>query len=244
MTGDPEKLKIRRTVWRSKGIIRRLYGKWFSMIAESLAPGKTLEVGGGSGHFQSSFSHVVSTDIVPVPWLDAVADAHALPFRPGSFSNIVLFDVLHHLAEPFTFFFEAHRVLRHKGRVIMIEPYVSWASFPVYRFLHAEGLSLSWTPLATDRTGNQERGPFDGNQAIPTLMFEKYRRPVLKRLADFKIIHEKKTDFFIYPLSGGFHQPSLCPMFLYRFLDTMEDMLRPLHRYLAFRYMIVLEKTN
>ena len=46
MTGDPEKLKIRRTVWRSKGIIRRLYGKWFSMIAESLAPGKTLEVGG------------------------------------------------------------------------------------------------------------------------------------------------------------------------------------------------------
>jgi hypothetical protein len=36
--------------------------------------------------------------------VDAVMDAHAIPFKEESPGNIVLFDVLHHLAAPAVFF--------------------------------------------------------------------------------------------------------------------------------------------
>jgi len=49
-------------------------------------------------------------------------------------------------------------------------------------------------------------------------------------------------DVFLYPLSGGFHQPSLCPLFLWGFLERLERLLNPLGSVLAFRLFIVLEK--
>ena len=92
-----------------------------------------LEIGAGSGHFQKFFPNAISTDIIEAPWLDAVLDAHFLPFQNKSLNNIVLFDVLHHLPEPSRFFSEAQRVLKPTGRIILMEPYISWVSFLVYR---------------------------------------------------------------------------------------------------------------
>ncbi|MBP1740315.1 MAG: putative methyltransferase, partial [Deltaproteobacteria bacterium] len=57
-----------------------------------------------------------------------------------------------------------------------------------------------------------------------------------------EIIHEQAMDVFLYPLSGGFHQPSLCPLFLWGFLERLERLLNPLGSVLAFRLFIVLEK--
>jgi len=63
---------------------------------------------------------VVSTDILPAPWLDALADAQRLPFAAASFDNIEMFDVLHHLDQPRMFLQEAERVLRRGGRIVMV----------------------------------------------------------------------------------------------------------------------------
>jgi hypothetical protein len=49
-------------------------------------------------------------------------------------------------------------------------------------------------------------------------------------------------DTLIYPLSGGFHQPSLCPLFLWGFLDRLERPLNRIGRLVAFRLFIILEK--
>jgi len=43
---------------------------------------------------------VVATDVQSAPWLDCVADAQRLPFADGCAANIVMVDVLHHLALP------------------------------------------------------------------------------------------------------------------------------------------------
>jgi SAM-dependent methyltransferase len=236
-------LTDRRRIWRSKRILKRLYDKWCGAIAEALNPGNTLELGGGSGNLKDFFPHTISSDVVYVPWLDAVLDAHELPFRKNSFENIVLFDVLHHLIAPALFFHEAKRVLRPKGRIVIMEPYVSWCSFFVYRFLHAEGMNWPVDPFQIDRSG-EKRNPFSGNQAIPTLMFEKYRTRFIEDFPRLKIIMEEKLDFFIYPLSGGFHNPSLCPLFLYPVLEYLERLLRPLNRFMAFRLFVVIEKNE
>jgi SAM-dependent methyltransferase len=79
-------------------------------------PGQTLEIGGGSGNLMNFMPAVISTDVVPAPWLDAQADAQRLPFAPASFDNIAMFDVLHHLERPRLFFQEAERVLVDKIR--------------------------------------------------------------------------------------------------------------------------------
>jgi hypothetical protein len=61
-----------------------LYEKWCGHIKKALRPGKTLELGGGSGVLKEFLPPVITTDIVFAPWLDAVIDAHALPFHHES----------------------------------------------------------------------------------------------------------------------------------------------------------------
>jgi len=242
MESAPQILIKRREAWASKEILRRLYGKWYGLISESLRPGKVLELGGGSGPSKEFLPDAIRSDIVFAPWLDAVLDAHALPFKDGSLGNIILFDVLHHLARPTQFFFEAKRVLKRQGRIILMEPYVSWASFFVYRFLHAEGMVWRTDPFEPYGSG-EEKDPFTGNQAIPTLIFQKYRARFTKAFPGLEMIREEWIDSLVYPLSGGFNKPSLCPVSLYPLLNFTEKVLRPLRRFLAFRMLLVLEKT-
>ena len=234
-------LTERRKIWNSKPIIRKLYERWYGHIQQALKPGRTLELGGGSGNLRECLPEAITSDIVFEPWLDAVMDAHAIPFKEESLDNIVLFDVLHHLAAPAVFFREVERVLRAKGRAIMMEPYVSWLSFPVYRFLHAEGMTWDIDPFLDQSLETKE--PFQGNQAIPTLIFQVRRKKFLEMFSGLRIVQEKTMDVLLYPLSGGFHQRSLCPMTLWRFFETVEERLRPLNRYLAFRMFLVLEKS-
>jgi SAM-dependent methyltransferase len=233
-------LAQRREIWTSKPIIQRLYSRWYGHIKKALRPGRTLELGGGSGNLSGLLPEAITSDIVFEPWLDAVMDAHAIPFKEESLDNIILFDVLHHLAAPAVFFHEVERVLRPKGRAIMMEPYVSWLSYPVYRFLHTEGMKWNTDPFLDQSSEGKE--PFEGNQAIPTLLFEKYREKLFMLFSRLNVIREQKLDSLIYPLSGGFHQPSLCPLFLWRFLEGLERLLNPLGSFLAFRLFIVLEK--
>jgi len=235
-----EILDERRRVWGSKEIIRRLYSRWYAVIRGALRPGRTLELGGGSGNLSDFLPEAITSDIVYEPWLDAVMDAHAIPFKEESLDNIVLFDVLHHLAAPAVFFQEVERVLRAKGRAIMMEPYVSWLSFPVYRFLHAEGMEWDTDPFLDQSSERKE--PFEGNQAVPTLIFQKQKEKFLETCPRLRIIRQETMDLFLYPLSGGFHNPSLCPLFLWGPLEILERVLRPFNRFLAFRLFVVLEK--
>ena len=168
-----EILSDRRQIWQSKEILRKLYLRWYGTIAHALRPGNILELGGGSGNLKEFFPDSISSDILFAPWLNAVLDAHDLPFKKNSLDNVVLFDVLHHLANPTDFFSEAERVMRSQGRIVLMEPYISWVSFFVYKFLHAEGMVWRVDPFKMAESG-RDKNPFYGNQAIPTLIFEKY----------------------------------------------------------------------
>jgi len=235
-------LNERKQIWKSKKILKKLYHNWYRRIGSALKPGSILEIGGGSGNFKEYFPEAISSDILFTEWLDAILDAHHLPFKDESFDNIVLFDVLHHLREPASFFSDAERVLKQGGRIIMMEPNISLGSYMVYRFLHSEGMLWRIDPLKPVGLC-KEKKPFHGNQAIPTLIFERDKNLFAKNFPGLKIIRKERMDFVIYPLSGGFHNPSFCPLFLYNILEYMEKLLNPLNRFLAFRLFVVLEKT-
>ena len=236
-------LRRHYTAWTKKPVLRRLYSSWYREISKWLRPGLTVEVGGGTGNLKEFSPHVLCTDVVKMPWLDALVDAQHLPFRNGSVSNVVLFDVLHHLENVRYFFDEALRVLVPSGRIVVMDPYVSVLSWPIYKFLHPEPMDFSQDPLAIVDPLPQRR-PFDANQAIARIVFERsYERFRYLYPAFAKISHQRLA-FFAYPLSGGFDRPSLLPLWSVDALLRFEHWCRRLGRLLAFRLLVVLEKTS
>jgi len=238
-----EILQQHKIIWEQKPILRKLYTAWYEEIVAQLAPGQTLELGGGSGNLKEFAPNVVSTDIVPLPWLDAVADAQSLPFANQSFDNIVLFDVLHHIENVSLFFNEALRVLRPGGRVAMMEPYISFASWPIYHFLHPEPVNFKQNPLDWVEP-SPERKPFDANQTFATVLFERDYSWFQQKYPQFIKPYHRRMSFFAYPLSGGFNNPSLLSTKLVEPVLALEKALSFMSIFLAFRILVVLEKQD
>lgn len=235
-------LESHMEIWKKRYILRYVYQKWYQKIIADLAPGeKTLELGAGSGNFKEYKPDVISSDIDPKPWLDMVFDAHHMPFKDGEVSNIVMIDVLHHLDNPVKFCEEASRVLKKGGRVLIIEPYMSFFSYPAYKMFHAEPVEMGVDYFSKETI--TEKDPWDSNQAIAKLLFykneDKFNRRFSKKL---KIVKKERSDFVIYPLSGGFEKRQLMPDFLIPVFNVFEFLMKPFAALFAFRCYVVLEK--
>ncbi len=163
------------------------------------------------------------------------------PRSSGSLANIVLFDTLHHLENVRYLFDEALRVLQPGGRVIIMDPYISVCSWPVYHFLHPEPADFDHDPLVLSPMP-PGRKRFDANQAISTILFERSNRRFHELYPNLKKLRQRRLAFLAYPLSGGFEHPSLMPTWMIRPVLAFERLLNMLNRYLAFRILVVLEK--
>lgn len=225
-------LEKHRRVWRRRPLLRSAYGWAWAELAAFAIPGPTLEIGCGCGNFDGVLPRCWKSDIIALPWADLAADAMRLPFRDGALANIVGTDVLHHLPRPIELLEQAARALRPDGRLLLLEPYTSSVSYPVYRYVHREAADL--------RHGVAE---CDGvNQAIPTLLFCRHREEVASRVPQFQIIHCQPRDALVYPLSGGYSYPALLPAFMGRWAWRVERRLRPLMGVIGFRLAIALRR--
>ncbi len=231
-----------RGTWRNKAVLRAVYGDYYRRMVKQLNPGPTLELGAGSGQLREHIPDAVLTDIQTAPWLDAAADAQALPFSTGCFENIVMLDVLHHIENPPQFFAEAARVLKPGGRIVMLEPAITPLSGLFYRYLHPEPVDMGQDPFVRP-AANPERSPYDANQAIPTLLFRRHRAKFEHHFPDFRLRTVRYLSLFAYPLSGGYRRWSLVPAVLVRPLLFAEDgLLTLLGPAMAFRLFVVLER--
>ncbi len=232
-----------RTIWSGKPVLREIYGDYYRRIGGACVPGRTLEIGGGSGNMKQFAEDVVSTDIVASPWLDAVCDAQALPFADGSFANIVMVDVLHHLARPARFLADAERVLSPGGRIVMVEPGITPVSGAFFRLFHDEPVDMREDPL--DPTPPPAKDPFEGNQALPTRLFGRDRDRMAECAPGLRLLRRDWLSLFAYPLSGGFRAWSMLPAALAPGLLKVESALLPvLGPVMGFRLFAVIEKTG
>jgi SAM-dependent methyltransferase len=239
---SPDSLSSYRDVWRRKPVLRVVYGDFYDRIAAACRPGMTIEIGGGIGNLKGRLADLVATDIQPAPWLDCAADAQRLPFAPGCAANIVMVDVLHHLEFPVVFFREAQRVLRPGGRVLMVEPAITWGSTLFYRLLHHEPVHTS-ADVLLDGSPDPRRDPYDSNQAIPTLLATRDRERFHHLFPGLRIARAEWFSLAAYPLSGGFKPWSLVGEGGARRLIRIERAVEPLlGRFMAFRMMLVVEK--
>jgi SAM-dependent methyltransferase len=243
-----ELLLRHRQVWNQKPVLRRIYREEFftRLLSFRQRDGLCVEVGAGPGFFKQMFPTMISTDVVQCPWLDLVADAQKLPFRTSSVSNIFGLDVLHHLAAPIRFLREAERALVPGGRVILVEPWITPFSYLIYRYFHLEDCDLSAKPWNTHDNDSSLKKAFDGNQAVPYLLFgPKYRSRTLDFLPGLAAMTIEPFCLFAYLLSCGFKRTSFVPEFLYPLISQFEVGTLPLWRSIAaLRVLIVLERVR
>jgi len=239
-----EQLADYRTVWERKPVLRLVYDDFYDRIAAACGPGRTIEIGSGIGNLKRRLTEVVATDIQRAPWLDCVADAQRLPFADACAANIVMVDVLHHLEFAVVFFREAARVLRPGGRVLMVEPAITWGSSLFYRLFHHEPVRTSADALG-EGAPDPSRDPYESNQAIPTLLATRDRERLHRLVPTLRIASVQWFSLAAYPLSGGFRPWSLIGEGIARRLLQIERALEPiLGRFAGFRMLLIIEKAT
>jgi SAM-dependent methyltransferase len=219
-----------RAAWERKPILKEIYNEFYRSIValvDRSIPGRVVEIGSGIGNLKQHLPHAITTDLFPNPWLDLVCDGYRLPFRDGALSHLILFDVFHHLRYPVAFLKEARRVL--KGRLILFEPFISWASLPVYGLFHHEAVGWSKeidsSELAVD-------GSYYAAQGNATRMFFQ------SDLKGWEIFHAQAFSAFHYLLSGGFSKPPLYPRPLLGPLRKMDALLSRWPRVFGARCLV------
>lgn len=249
-----DRFAAHRQAWATNAALRGLYAEWYGKVRAQLPAaglGPFVELGSGPGFAREFIPELQLSDLVRAPWHDHAIDAaRTLPFADRSLGALVLFDVLHHLASPTTFFDEATRVLAPGGRVILCEPSVSPLSYPIYRWFHEEELDMGVDPFADASLAPSEgpaKDPFDSNQAIPTLMFARARgrSTFAQRFPGLTFRSLERFAGPAYPASGGFGRGPLLPLALWKGLHALETALpAAAFRAIGFRMLVVLEKSS
>lgn len=227
-----------------KPLLKLIYRNFHELIAAQLADAQkllTVELGSGIGDIAEVIPGCVRTDLFPNHWIDRTENAYALSFADATVSNLILFDVFHHLRHPGHALDECRRVLRSGGRLILFEPCLSLLGWLVYGLFHPEPLGRfqtiewqappGWTP-ADDR--------YYAAQANATRIFLKGEFD--ERLTGWSRIECRRLSALSYVASGGYSGPQLYPESAYpwvRKLDAIGDRAPWL---LATRLLIVLEK--
>jgi len=226
--------------WRRKPALRALYRRWFDLVGSRLAErGPTIELGCGCGSLGEHLGSVIRTDNVTTPWCDLVADGKRLPFRSGSLGNVLLMDVIHHIAAPLDVLAECRRVLAPGGRVVFLEPSISLLGKLVYGVLHHEDVDMSY-----DVTHPQPDHALFANGGIPTILF---RHGAWRAIGPgLELVEDTALTGPSYLLTGGFSYPGLLPSFAVRPLQSIEDGLArsPLGRWMALRMLVVLQRQD
>ncbi|MFA5792101.1 MAG: class I SAM-dependent methyltransferase [Candidatus Paceibacterota bacterium] len=240
-----EKILKHKKVWESKKVLREVYFQWYKWIENDLSTvdGQTLEIGSGIGNYKEFKPEIISSDIHAQKWIDISVDAHKLPFKSFSLSNVVLCDTLHHLANPIVFLEEALRVLKEGGRIILVEPFPSPFSLFIYRKFHPEPFIMDADYFINKEI--QSKDAWEANQAIPYLLFFKEAHKLhMKFSGSFNFIKRKKFSFLLYPATGGFENNQIVSDRLFPLLKSIEKILTPLNWLLAYRCYIVLQKNT
>lgn len=197
--------------WQNKPLLHHIYAGFYRRIVALMDPtleGHIVEIGSGIGSLKTHMPQAVATDLFPNPWLDVVCDGYELPFRQGSLSHLVLFDVFHHLRAPNAFLREVRRVLAPRcGRLIVLEPYIGWTTYPVYELLHHE--PVAWRKPISQADALPRPRDYYAAQGNATRLF--LRKEIPGWPEGWRVFHAEAFSCFHYLLSGGYVKPALYP---------------------------------
>ena len=235
-----------RQAWDRKPLLRAVYRGFHERIASRVdrsVPGLVVELGSGMGAIKEVIPDCVTTDLFPNPWLDRQENAYRLGFADASVSNLILFDVWHHLRYPGTALAEFRRVLAPGGRVIIYDPAISLTGRVVYGLFHHEpigmGLPLTWDAPAGFKPGDAD---YFAAQGAATRVF--WRRQEPGRLVGWDVSEVTPLPSFEYFATGGFSGPQLGGAAALRVWRWLDNQLSRWPRLFAARLLVVIKKVT
>ncbi|MGA2184431.1 MAG: methyltransferase domain-containing protein [Bryobacteraceae bacterium] len=220
---DPRTTQRRRGIIESNRFLWRIYDEWYRLIAARIpaGPDSVLELGSGAGFLALYIPDLIASEVFPCSGIQLVLDARRLPFSSGSLRAIAMVDVLHHIPDNRAFLREAQRCLRSGGSIVMIEPWVSTWSRPIYSRLHNE----PFDPNAKDWTF-PDTGPLSGaNGALPWIMFQRDRKVFEAEFPELEIRAVRPFMPFRYLVSGGVSMRQLMPSATFPLWRRLESWL-------------------
>lgn len=228
-----------RRILANRPELRAVYHDFVNRLRAAAGPrSPVLELGAGPGITKSVWPEVIATDMIPSPWLDSVCDAGSLPFPDASIGAIVILDVLHHLPSPLTFLREASRVLPAGGRLVAIEPWITPASYVLYRYFHHEDCDLS---VPIHRPFCSPKQPYDGNAAIP---YKLSQLTLPGHGIPLRLAARQPFVGLPYLATLGFQRQSPIPAVCLAAARSLDRLLNPLARALATRALLVWERVG
>jgi len=232
--------------WERKPLLKKIYKSFYETIIKFLSSESDLcsvELGSGIGNIKEFIPNCLRTDLFPNPWIDQVENAYKLSFSDSTVSNLILFDVFHHLRYPGTALKEFYRVLTPGGRVLIFDPCISMLGLIVFGLLHHEDLGLrneikmfapnGWSPDIDDYYAAQ------GN-ASRIFLSNKYKM----FLEDWRVVTRLRLSAISYVASGGYSKPQFYPDKAFCFMQCVDKFCNLLPSLFATRLLVVLEKKN
>lgn len=232
--------------WRRKPLLREVYRGFHETIDSHLADrsfGAVVEIGSGVADITEVIPNCIRTDLFQHPWIDHVENAYALSFGNESASNLILFDVFHHLRYPGTALDEFHRVLAPRGRVLIFEPCLSALGWIVYGLLHREPIGIR-EQIHWEAPDGWEATELDyyAAQGNATRIF--VHREV--NVGDFgwNVTKVMRLCSISYVASGGYSKPQMVPQRALPIMRRIDRILSCMPRLFSTRLLVILEKTD
>jgi len=217
---SPNTTALRKNILKQKPFLRKIYQEWYECINNQISKNSlTLEIGSGAGFADQIIPNLIKSEVFEVSGVDCIANACQLPFSDSSLDTIIMTDVFHHIPDVSKFLEESERCLRVGGKILMIEPWLTWWSKIVYKNLHHEPFSeydSNWKLSGS--------GPLsDANGALPWIIFHRDRMKFEQEHRALKITSIVPMMPFSYLLCGGISTRNLIPAFLYKFIRLVES---------------------
>jgi SAM-dependent methyltransferase len=187
--------------------VSRYFADLFFNINKEFSGHKSiLEIGAGSGiskMFLDAEKFFATDIIINNNQLDVAADIYNLPFCDQSFDLIFTIDTLHHLRDFEKAIMEIGRVMKSNGTLMIVEPYISIFSYPIYKIFHHE--NTSWKIGPEEFYNSVEDDPLSANNSLITsfLFYKKWTPMREKILFNFSIDSLKFRDFLSFFVTGG-----------------------------------------
>ncbi len=234
---------------RNKNLLHwyeELYRQQFAGIAD-FSGKRVLEIGSGTSPAKRFYPHIMTSDVLPLDYLDFVFDCHRIDeftgIADGSLDVVTLTNVLHHLQDPLLFLRKVATKLRPGGQVIATEPYFSTLSGLFWRYLHHEPVDFS---ITEPKLANIEGPLASSNQAMPFLIF-KQRSDWVKQLHPYyePDIALRPFSTLSYMATGGISRTIPLPAALYRsFFGLDAALATALPDWFAAFFTIVLRRSQ
>ncbi len=237
---DPRTSIYHREIILNTLFLKKIYLQWYNEFKKEYdknSQGKYLELGSGGGFLKEILPNIITSDILPLPYVDMQINAEQLPFEEESLNSIFLLNVFHHIPKPFVFLKEAQRTLKKNGTLIMIEPANTPFSRFIYKGFHHEPFDEEGT-LFID-----EGKPLShSNQALPYIYFIREKKYFSENFPRLKLLEIRYHTALLYLLSGGVSYYPFVPSFSFSFFQSIEKLLSLFQKSTALFQTIIIQK--